>query len=94
MACGTPVIGACSGGPKDFITTGVGELCPEPGSYSTADCKALGASIDVTVTRALAEDWNTTKRAECLRLSSTEYSVSAQVATLLKGIARVSALKS
>jgi glycosyltransferase involved in cell wall biosynthesis len=79
MACGTPVIGACSGGPKDFITTGVGELCPEPGSYSTADCKALGASIDATVTRVLVEDWNTAKR-------------STQVTTLLKGIARVSTL--
>ena len=30
MACMTPVIGANSGGPKDFVTGDVGELVPEP----------------------------------------------------------------
>merc|ERR1712146_57825 len=30
MACKTPVIGANSGGPKDFVTADVGELVAEP----------------------------------------------------------------
>merc|ERR1712217_944741 len=30
MACRTPVIGANSGGPKDFVTPDVGELVAEP----------------------------------------------------------------
>merc|ERR1712071_416397 len=30
MACKTPVIGANSGGPKDFVNTEVGELVDEP----------------------------------------------------------------
>ena len=29
MACGTPVIGADSGGPRDFVSKSVGELVPE-----------------------------------------------------------------
>ena len=29
MACGTPVIGADSGGPRDFVTSEVGTLVPE-----------------------------------------------------------------
>src|SRR5690242_21317043 len=29
MACGTPVIGADSGGPRDFVTPEVGVLVPE-----------------------------------------------------------------
>ena len=40
MACGTPVIGADSGGPRDFVTSEVGTLVPE-----TDDRTALAASL-------------------------------------------------
>ena len=48
MACGTPVIGADSGGPRDFVTPEVGALVPE-----TDDRQALAASLAAAVDRAL-----------------------------------------
>ena len=44
MACGTPVIGADSGGPRDFVTPEVGMLVPE-----TDDRQALAASLAAAV---------------------------------------------
>ena len=46
MACGTPVIGADSGGPRDFVTPEVGTLVPE-----TDDRQALAASLAAAVDR-------------------------------------------
>src|SRR6266699_5079926 len=48
MACGTPVIGADSGGPRDFVTSEVGTLVPE-----TDDRNALAAALHEAITRAL-----------------------------------------
>src|SRR6266566_3098709 len=52
MACGTPVIGADSGGPRDFVTSEVGNLVPE-----TDDRNALAAALSEAITRALDADW-------------------------------------
>merc|ERR1712061_344483 len=43
MACKTPVIGANSGGPKDFVTREVGELVEEPAE--TTDLASVPAGI-------------------------------------------------
>ena len=56
MACGTPVIGADSGGPRDFVTSEVGTLVPE-----TDDRTALAASLG-PVCRAARVDPATTLR--------------------------------
>jgi glycosyltransferase involved in cell wall biosynthesis len=48
MACGTPVIGADSGGPKDFVTPAVGALVPEVsalGKETERFCTDLAATI-------------------------------------------------
>ena len=56
MACGTPVIGADSGGPRDFVTPEVGVLVPE-----TDDRAELAASLAAAVNRAIDENWKQTK---------------------------------
>merc|ERR1712056_160597 len=66
MACTTPVIGANSGGPKDFVTPEVGELVAEPPEthdLSTVPngIKTLGNTLNEAVSRALKEDWKSSK---------------------------------
>eukprot|EP00933_Yihiella_yeosuensis_P036404 TRINITY_DN3015_c3_g1_i1.p1 TRINITY_DN3015_c3_g1~~TRINITY_DN3015_c3_g1_i1.p1 ORF type:complete len:1063 (+),score=249.62 TRINITY_DN3015_c3_g1_i1:58-3246(+) len=64
MACGTPVVGAKSGGPLTFVTEDVGVLVPELDNidtFSDGVCKAICQSLD--------ENWKVTKRAACLNLT-------------------------
>merc|ERR1712003_84436 len=73
MACMTPVIGANSGGPKDFVTTEVGELVAEPPEthdLSTVPngIKTLGITLNEAVSRALKEDWKSSKGDNCIKL--------------------------
>ena len=56
MACGTPVIGADSGGPRDFVTSEVGTLVPE-----TDDRTALATSLADAVDQAIRADWKRTR---------------------------------
>merc|ERR1712046_121649 len=70
MACKTPVIGANSGGPKDFVTGEVGELVAEPPettdlSTVPAGIKTLGDTLNEAITRSLKEDWKTSKADAC-----------------------------
>merc|ERR1719223_561871 len=58
MACKTPVIGANSGGPKDFVTPDVGELVAEPPetvdlSTVAQGVKTLGTTLHATISRVL-----------------------------------------
>merc|ERR1719230_2561591 len=60
MACKTPVIGANSGGPVDFVSKAVGELVPEPPEtkdLSTVDkgVVTLGKTLAEAISRALNE---------------------------------------
>merc|ERR1712087_1076817 len=60
MACKTPVIGANSGGPKDFVTPDVGELVAEPPetkdlSTVAQGVETLGATLNEAIARALKE---------------------------------------
>merc|ERR1719230_1839663 len=66
MACRAPVIGANSGGPKDFVTPDVGELVTEP--PETTDLATvpngvttLAVTLTEAISRALKEDWKKSK---------------------------------
>jgi glycosyltransferase involved in cell wall biosynthesis len=84
MACGTPVIGADSGGPRDFVVPEVGVLVPE-----TADPKALAASLAGAVDRALDEDWKRTKGPAARAYAADNFSVVHQVSELLAAVDRM-----
>merc|ERR1712039_638392 len=96
MACRTPVIGANSGGPKDFVTSDVGELVPEP--HETTDLhsvplgiKTLGATLAEAIGRALKEDWKASKAEACIKLAHDKFTVGAQVSQMLKDAAALPA---
>merc|ERR1712157_271038 len=62
MGCKTPVIGANSGGPKDFVSDPVGKLVDEPPETTdlatvTDGYKTLGATLNTCIRTALGEDW-------------------------------------
>merc|ERR1712039_121002 len=66
MACKAPVIGANSGGPKDFVVPEVGELVAEPPettdlSTVAAGVKTLAKSLKEAIAKALTENWKQTK---------------------------------
>merc|ERR1712190_611786 len=66
MACRTPVIGANSGGPKDFVTKEVGELVAEPPETSDLSTVpngviTLGKTLDEAISRSLNENWKESK---------------------------------
>jgi len=79
MACGTPVIGANSGGPKEFVDSSVGELIPE-----SDDLKELGASLNDAIQRAIKEDWKSKRREACLSLVENNYTCKSQCTNMLK----------
>ncbi|HEV7653160.1 MAG TPA: glycosyltransferase [Mycobacteriales bacterium] len=84
MACGTPVIGADSGGPRDFVTSAVGTLVPE-----TDDRAALSASLAATVGQAFDEDWKKVKGPVAETYARENFSVVYQVSELLAAINRL-----
>jgi len=88
MACRTPVVGANSGGPKDFVTPDVGELVAEPAettdlSTVVQGLKTLGVTLNETISRALNEDWKKTKGDACIKLALDKFTVGAQVSKML-----------
>ena len=78
MACGTPVIGANSGGPIDFVDDSVGILVPE-----TDDIKALSKSVNNAVQKSIKENWKKTHYKACIDLVDNRYSIKKQVGDLL-----------
>jgi glycosyltransferase involved in cell wall biosynthesis len=84
MACGTPVIGADSGGPRDFVTPAVGVLVPE-----TDDRQELAGELAAAVERALAEDWKRTRGPVAETYARDNFSVVHQVSTLLAEVDRM-----
>ena len=84
MACGTPVIGANSGGPRDFVTPDVGRLVPE-----TDDTQALASALADAVQAAISEDWKATKGQVGADYARHNFSVVAQVQTLLDAVDRL-----
>ena len=84
MGCGTPVIGANSGGPRDFVSPEVGALVTE-----TDDRTALAAELAQVIGMALREDWKDTKGPAALKKARGNYSVKAQCQNLLADIQRL-----
>jgi glycosyltransferase involved in cell wall biosynthesis len=84
MACATPVIGADSGGPRDFVTPQVGRLVPE-----TDDKSALAASLADTIGAAIREDWKRSRGPVAADYARTHFSVTGQVARLLDAVDRL-----
>jgi glycosyltransferase involved in cell wall biosynthesis len=92
MACRTPVIGANSGGPKDFVSPPVGELVAEPPETTDlatvpAGVETLGKTLTEAISRALKEDWKKSKADACIKLAHDRFTVGAQVTFMLKEIA-------
>merc|ERR1711953_1361739 len=95
MACKAPVIGANSGGPKDFVTPEVGELVAEPPETrdlsTVADgVRTLGGTLAEAITRALNEDWKASKGEACIQLAHDKFTVGAQVSNMLRDVAALS----
>merc|ERR1719394_1295812 len=91
MACRTPVIGANSGGPKDFVTTEVGELVDEPEETTDlatvpAGIKTLGKTLNEAISRALKDNWKQTKADACIKLAHDKFTVAAQVTAMLRDV--------
>jgi glycosyltransferase involved in cell wall biosynthesis len=87
MACGTPVIGADSGGPRDFVTSEVGTLVAE-----TDDRTELATELAQAIRRALAADWKATRGPVAAHYARNRFSVTGQVAHLLAEVDRVTHL--
>jgi glycosyltransferase involved in cell wall biosynthesis len=81
MACGTPVIGVDSGGPRDFVSPDVGVLVSE-----TADRAVLAQALAAAVDRALDQDWKRTKGATAEAYAKENFSVASQVSNLLADV--------
>merc|ERR1719230_1343794 len=91
MACKAPVIGANSGGPKDFVSAEVGELVAEPPettdlSTVPAGIETLGKTLKEAITRAIKENWKKTKGDACIKLAHDKFTVGAQVSQMLKDV--------
>lgn len=82
MACGTPVIGANSGGPKDFVSAETGFLVPE-----TEDKALLAEQLATVIQQALREDWKSSKGPDAADLAKNNYSVTSQCINLLNNLA-------
>nr|VFJ74234.1 MAG: Glycosyltransferase involved in cell wall bisynthesis [Candidatus Kentron sp. FW] len=80
MACGCPVIGVNSGGPREFVSPAVGELVPE---FGARVLDPLAKAIAATVQRAIGENWKTNKAPACMDLVCGNYTISQQVDKLL-----------
>jgi glycosyltransferase involved in cell wall biosynthesis len=83
MACGTPVIGANSGGPRDFVIADVGHLVQE-----SDDQRLLSAMLADAIIRAIDENWKETKGPAAAQYAASNYSVSKQVSGLLEEVDR------
>lgn len=84
MACGTPVIGANSGGPRDFVTPDVGMLVAE-----SDDAETLAGAIALAVQTAIAENWKASKGPTAAARARQNFSVTAQVEALLDAVDRL-----
>ncbi len=78
MACGTPVIGVNSGGPRDFVTNDVGGLVPE------CEGDDLVEALLSLIKKAFAEDWKRTKGPVAANYVQENFSVDGQCQNLLE----------
>jgi len=98
MACKTPVIGANSGGPKDFVSDDVGTLVAEPPETTDLSTvpngiETLGKTLAETITTALKDDWKSKKGEACIKLAHDKFTVGAQVKKMLEDAKALPALE-
>jgi len=91
MACKTPVVGANSGGPKDFVTADVGELVKEPAETTDLatvpkGVETLGKTLNEALSRCLKDDWKSTKGDACIQLAHDRFTVQSQVKKMLADV--------
>ncbi|MGL4744259.1 MAG: glycosyltransferase [Dermatophilaceae bacterium] len=84
LASGTPVIGADSGGPRDFVIPEVGVLVPE-----TDDRQALADALASAVITAVDEDWKRSRGPVAAEYAARGFSVAGQVSALLAAADRL-----
>merc|ERR1712151_422724 len=97
MACETPVIGANSGGPKDFVTSAVGDLVAEPPETTDLNTvplgvETLGKTLAATISKALDENWKKTKGEACIKLAHDKFTVKTQVTSMLSDVKKLPAV--
>ena len=92
LACRTPVIGADSGGPRDFVSPDVGLLVPEVSSMEEKEEFTSGLSAGII--KALEEDWKTSKGPACEKLAVGKYSVKNQCSQILDALDRAANIAS
>ena len=84
MACGTPTIGANSGGPTEFVKPEQGVLVEEEADWRTElGMKRLGSKVASQVTKALQMNWKRSMGSSCVDFVTTNFSTLAQVRGML-----------
>ena len=90
LACRTPVIGADSGGPRDFVSPDVGLLVPEVSSMDKKEEFTSGLSAGII--KALEENWKTSKGGACEKFALEKYSLKNQCSQILNALDRAASI--
>merc|ERR1712156_253916 len=89
MACGTPTVGANSGGPTEFITPELGVLVDEDENWREEAGKVtLGIRVASVVEKALKDNWKGGEKGKaCPTVAKEKYSTLAQGQGMLANMA-------
>lgn len=82
MACGTPVLGARSGGPVDFVTEAVGALIEEHADHDVLAQRFADKVVECVVDG----DWKAAKGEACISYAVEKFSLKAQCAQMLESV--------
>ncbi|CAE7225427.1 mshA [Symbiodinium natans] len=84
MACGTPTIGANSGGPTEFVKPEQGVLVEEEADWRSQEgAKRLGSKVAGQVSKALQEGWKAARGKSCVDFVTQNFSTRSQVQGML-----------
>lgn len=84
FACGTPAIGANSGGPTEFVKPEQGVLIDEEPEWSTPEgAQRLGHRLSAEVIKAIKDDWKGARGAGCIKFVQEHFSTGAQCSQML-----------